>query len=335
MTPSESQRARVRVILLSIFASFVILILKVAAYEMTGSAALKSDALESLVNIVAAIFALGAVVFAGRPADKGHPYGHGKMEYFSSAFEGGLISLASVLILMEGARSLYMGVTPHKLEVGLFLNLGAGALNGVLGFILIRSGRKYKSKALEADGHHVMTDFYTTVGIGAGLFVVQMTGWNWLDPLMAIGVGLLLARTGFKLVRESSAALLDEEDPKVISKLVQLMNRIRPKDVVAIHELRTMRSGRFTHVDVHVVVPEFYEIKRAHDLVEEFGQQIISKGELEGEFHSHVDACERHYCRECSVEPCPIRAKPFESRPLLTEENATALGPLERGLHSL
>lgn len=332
--PDESQSLRIRVITISIVASIVIFAMKAWAYLLTDSTALKSDALESLVNIVSAFFALGAVIFAGRPADRGHPYGHGKMEYFSSAFEGGLISLAAVLIFIEGIHSLVVGTIPKQLEFGLYINLAAGGLNGILGLGLVRYGKRLKSKALEADGHHVLTDFYTTVGIGAGLFIVRITGWTFLDSFLALGVGTIMAFTGFRLVRESSAALLDEEDPVMIRSLVKSMNKYRTTDVIAIHELRTMRSGRFTHVDVHVVVPEFYEIKRAHDLVEDFGQKIIQEGHLEGEFHSHIDACERHYCRQCKVEPCPIRKQPFEGVLNWTEENATEIGPLERGLHS-
>jgi cation diffusion facilitator family transporter len=190
------------------------------------------------------------------------------------------------------------------------------------------------SKALEADGHHVLTDFYTTVGVAAGLFVMYLTGWQWLDAVLAIGISGLLASIGFRLVRQAAAALLDEEDSEMIKKLVGLMNKAKTDDIIAVHELRTMRSGRFTHVDVHIVVPEFYEIKRAHDLVEDFGQKIIEEGALEGEFHSHIDACERHYCENCSVSPCPIRRASFSSAVILTEENAVATGPVERGLRS-
>lgn len=326
------QKRRIQISVLAIVAGTVIFGIKTLAYITTGSTALKSDAIESLVNIVAGFFALGAVIFAGRPADKNHPYGHGKIEHFSAAFEGGLISLAAAIILFEGAKSFWVGVPPKDLNVGLYLNLAAGALNGVLGVILLRTGKSTKSKALEADGHHILSDFYTTLALGVGVFIMKVTGFYWMDPIMAIVVGLLLAYTGFKLVKSSSAALLDSEDPELIERIAGLINKVRTPDIVTVHELRTMRSGRFTHVDVHIVVPEFYEIKKAHYLVESFGERIIKEAQFDGEFHSHIDPCEMLYCKSCSFEPCPIRKEAFRGLEKVTVDSATASGPKEYGM---
>lgn len=270
-----TQPQRVRAMRLSLAAGIVILALKTAAFWLTGSMALKSDALESVVNVVAALFGLGAVIFAGQPADKEHPYGHGKMEYFSAAFEGGLISLAAAMILYESAVALVRGVELRDLGAGLALNLGAGALNGLLGWYLLRRGAALKSKTLEADGHHVLSDFYTTAGIAAGLFLVKATGWTRLDPAIAAAVGLLLGRTGFRLVRESAAALLDEEDSGTIDAIVSGLDGLLKKGVdetgvITVHGLRAIRSGRYTHVDIHLVVPEYIPVSEAHDDTDRF-----------------------------------------------------------------
>ncbi len=321
------QTSRIRLALLSIVAGVILLGLKYLSYVLSGSVALKSDAIESIVNVVAALFALGAVVFAGRPADREHPYGHGKIEHFSAAFEGGLISLAAVFILLEAARGFIYGVEFKNLGLGLAVNLLAGALNGVLGWYMLREGRRTRSRALEADGHHILSDFWTTVGIAGGLIAVKLTGFKWLDPFMAGVVGLLLARTGFRLVKESSQALLDMEDPAVLGKVLAAMNRVRTFDIIALHEMRTFRSGRYTHVDVHIVVPEYYPVRQAHDLCEEFGKRALVDGSIEGEVHTHVDPCGRMYCDRCPVEDCAIRQAPKTAETAFSLEEATAEGP--------
>jgi cation diffusion facilitator family transporter len=321
------QKSRIRLALLSIVAGSALLGLKYLSYVLSGSVALKSDAIESIVNVVAGIFALGAVVFAGKPADKDHPYGHGKIEHFSAAFEGGLISLAAVFILFEAAKGFIYGVEFKNLGLGLAVNLLAGALNGVLGWYMLREGRRTRSRALEADGHHILSDFWTTVGIAVGLIAVKLTGFKWLDPFMAGAVGLLLARTGFRLVKESSQALLDMEDPEVLTKVLEAMNRVRTLDIIALHELRTFRSGRFTHVDIHIVVPEFYPVRQAHDLCEEFGKRALVEGNIEGEVHTHVDPCGRMYCDRCPVEDCAIRQAPKTADTTFILKEATAMGP--------
>jgi cation diffusion facilitator family transporter len=321
------QSYRVRIAVLSITAGLCVLGLKYLSYVLSGSVALKSDAIESIVNVVAAVFALGAIIFAGKPADKEHPYGHGKIEHFSAAFEGGLISLAAVFILLEAGKGLLYGVELKDLGKGLLVNLLAGGINGLLGWFLLIQGRKTRSRALEADGHHILSDFWTTIGIATGLVAVKFTGLQWLDPVMAMIVGLLLARTGFRLVKESSQALLDMEDPKVLAQVLGVMNRVRPWDIIAVHEMRTFRSGRYTHVDVHLVVPEYYSIRQAHDLCEGFGIRVLKEAGIEGEVHTHVDPCMRLYCDRCPAADCAIRRSPQSRDTEITPEDATAQGP--------
>ena len=328
LSDQASQTSRTRVAILSIAAGCVILGLKYYAFHVSHSAALKSDAIENVVNVVAAVFALGAIVFAGKPADRNHPYGHGKIEHFSAAFEGGMISLAAVLILYEAVRSVVDKVPLENLSLGLGINFAAGCLNGLLGLYLIHKGRQQSSHAIMADGHHVLSDFYVTVGLAIGLLLVKVTGLLWLDIVLAIAVGAILAYTGFKLVRESSSALLDEEDPEVVSHLVEVINRIRPVDIVAIHEMRTMRSGRYTHVDIHMVIPEFYTIVQGHELAERFNAAVLGEAHLEGELHTHVDPCLRAHCPQCAVDPCPIRQAPNRGTQTITLDDAVAPGPI-------
>ena len=189
-------RIRLGAGLVSLIVGSALLGAKYVAYRLTGSTAILSDAMESIVNVVAAIFALGGLVFAGRPADRSHPYGHGKIEFFSAAFEGGMIAFAAVIIVYEAGRSLLQGVEVRALDLGLLITAGAGLMNLALGGFLVRTGRRHHSLTLVADGQHVLSDFWTSLGVVIGLFLVRMTGLPWLDPLVAAVVGINLAWTG-------------------------------------------------------------------------------------------------------------------------------------------
>ncbi|MEK7382083.1 MAG: cation diffusion facilitator family transporter [Elusimicrobiota bacterium] len=333
--PTETvQRERVRAILISLFAGTLILAIKAAAYFLTGSMALQSDAMESIVNVAAAAFGLGAVLFAGQPADKNHPYGHGKMEYFAAAFEGGLISLAAVVIIYQSILALFSGLELKNLGLGMVLNISAGALNGLLGWWLVRTGKRLRSKTLEADGRHVLSDFYSTAGILVGLILVKATGFWRLDPLVAMAVGGMLANTGLRLVRESAAALLDEEDSAMIEKIVATLDGLLRRGVgktgvITVHGLRAIRSGRYTHVDIHLVVPEYEQVAKGHDCAERFEGLLIDAAGLEGEVHTHIDPCRRKYCSGCTDAACPIRLLPHAGYNSITKEEATLAEPIE------
>jgi cation diffusion facilitator family transporter len=327
MPPDKSQAIRIRLAITAIIAGLGILAIKYYASVISGSAALRADAIESVVNIVAAVFMLWALRVAGKPADKDHPYGHGKIEHFSAAFEGGLIALAAVFIAWEALTTLHEqfveGIFKIKdLGRGIVWNAAAGVLNGALGIFLILMGRKHRSKAIEADGQHVLSDFWTTLGVLLGLLLVKLTGIQWLDPVLALLVATLLALTGFKLLGQSSQALLDMEDPKLLEQLIAAMNKIRPKDIIALHGLKTMRSGRHTHIDVHVVVPAHCALKAAHDLAESFGKRVIEEMGIEGEVNTHGEPCQSAMCQACAAA-CSKRDGPAGIQPALTVEDAT------------
>ena len=315
-------RARLRAVVISLAVSVVLLVAKYQAYRLTGSTAILSDALESIVNVVAAVFALGGIIFAGRPADRNHPYGHGKVEFFSAAFEGGLIAFAAVLIVYEVVLALLRGVEVRALDVGVSIVLGAGLVNLLLGWYLIRTGRKHASLTLVADGRHVLADFYTSAGIVIGLLLVRFTGIGWLDPLVAGVVALNLLWTGFRLVRHAAGGLLDEEDTDLLGRLLEVLQPHLSQGVIRVHHLRAIRAGRFHHVDAHLVVPEFWSVERSHELAEDLGERVMKELGVEGEMTLHTDPCHRIYCRMCDLDDCPIRREPFTERPRLTLEEA-------------
>lgn len=318
----EEARARLRAVVISLAVSVVLLAAKYQAYRLTGSTAILSDALESIVNVVAAVFAIGALIFAGRPADRNHPYGHGKMEFMSAAFEGGLIAFAALVIVYEVVVSLTHGVELRALDLGLTIVLGAGLVNLALGYYLVRAGRRYDSLTLLADGRHVLADFYTSAGVVVGLLLVRITGLTWLDPLVAAVVALNLMWTGVRLIRQASAGLLDEEDPALLDRLLEVLQPHLGQGVIRIHHLRAIRSGRFHHVDAHLVVPEFWSVERSHELAEDVGERVMKELGVEGEMTLHTDPCHRIYCRMCDLDDCPVRREPFTGRPRLTLDEA-------------
>lgn len=298
---------------------------KLLGWQLTGSAAVLSDALESTVNVVAATFAIFALRFASKPADRDHPYGHGKIEFISAAFEGGLISFAAVMILYTAARSLLVGPELRKLDVGLAITAGAGVANLILGAWILRQGKRTNSATLIADGHHILSDVWTTAGVLVGLFLVRVTGIVWLDPLAALAVGLLLGRTGVKLVRESVGALLDREDPELLQRLVEAFNEAPQVGITGVHRLRAIRSGDLVHVDAHVFVPEHWSVLQAHGAISELEDWVKERSALVGELALHLDPCHSRVCEGCGLPACPVRKDAFGGKHLLTVEQA--VGP--------
>ncbi len=320
-------RVRMRAALISLGVGTALLGAKFLAFHLTGSSAVLSDALESIVNVLAAVFAVGGVIFAGKPADRCHPYGHGKIEFFTAAFEGGLIAFAAVIVMLQAARGLVSGGEINHLDRGLLLIIGAGAVNGVLGWYLVRTGRTYQSLTLVADGKHVLSDFWTSAGVVLGLVLVRLTGVHWIDPVVAAGLGLNLAWTGWKLVRHAAGGLLDEEDAEIVRRLVAAADASSGSGIIRVHNLRAIRAGRFVHIDTHIVVPMFWDVGRAHDATDAFERRVIQVCGLKGEILIHTDPCRQLYCAQCDLPECSIRATPFRVRPALTVEEAVHPDP--------
>jgi cation diffusion facilitator family transporter len=318
---SQADRLRGQAAFISLIVSVGLLSIKFWAYFLTSSQAIFSDAMESIVNVVAALLALIIIRFSRQPADREHPYGHGKAEYFSQAFEGVLISFAAILIIIEATQALYFREAIAHIDMGLILTAGAGLVNLILGLFLLYRGKRYQSPALVASGKHIVSDVVTTVGVLVGLGLVALTGLWWLDALAAIFVGIHLAWVGGVLVKESFVDLMDAEDRGLISQLEEVLSRHRKDGIIHIHHLRVMRSGRYHHIDAHVVVPEVWDVGKAHDFTQRFEQRVIQDYPFEGEMHFHVDPCRRAYCRFCNLADCPVRQSPFvEVRPLKTDE---------------
>lgn len=307
----------------SLAVSVVLLGAKFWAYWMTASQAVFSDAMESIVNVIAASVSIYVIGFARQPADREHPYGHGKAEFVSAAFEGGLIAIASLAIVFEAVKALLGHQEIQQPGLGTVVTLATGLANAGLGYFLIRTGKKHNSATLIASGKHVYSDFWTSFGVALGLLLVTVTGVKWLDPVVALTMGALLAKTGFGLVRRSLGELLDEEDVEILENLRKLLSEDRPTGIIQLHHVRVMRSGHYHHIDAHAVVPEYWDVAEAHEKTDAFEARLMKKYPAPGELHLHVDPCQRAYCRNCAVMECPIRKHPFEKLRELTLEELT------------
>lgn len=309
---------------ISMLVSVALFIVKFWAYNLTNSEAVLSDALESIVNIAASLLALIVVFVASLPADENHPYGHGKVEFFSAAFEGGLITFAAGLIIFNAVESFFRGPELRQLNLGIGIVAGAGFINLALGLFLKSVGRNKQSEALVASGEHVVSDFYTSVVVVVGLLLCQWTEYLWLDPLLATLVGLHLGNVGFRLVQKSFGGLMDAEDKELLTQLTQHFSNWRKPGIIQIHHTRIIRSGRYHHIDAHVVVPEFWDIAKAHNETNRFAQNVISDYTYDGEFHFHIDPCRQAYCRICDLTNCEIRKEAFVDKPVLSLDNIVA-----------
>lgn len=263
-----------RYAIISILAALVTIGLKGGAYLITGSVGLLSDALESLVNLPAAIVALIALSAAARPEDEDHRYGHGKAEYFSSGFEGALIMLAAASIIYASVRRLLAPQPIERLALGAGISVIASLINLLVARVLFRAGRRHHSITLEADAHHLMSDVWTSAGVIVGVSAAALTGWQRLDPIIAIIVALNIVRTGVSILRRSLMGLLDTAIPDDLQrKITEIMAR-HARAGVRFHALRTRQAGAWRFVDFHVLVPGDWSVQRGHDLLEAIEEEV-------------------------------------------------------------
>ena len=263
---------------LSIAAAVATITLKFAAYLLTGSVGLLSDAAESVVNLVAAGVALVALRGAAQPADDDHPFGHSKAEYFSAAVEGIMIFVAAVFILWTSVARFLAPEPLENVGIGLAVSVVASVLNGTVAWVLMRAGRKHTSITLVADGKHLLTDVWTSAGVVVGVLLVAVTGWLRLDPIIAFLVGLNIIWTGLHLVRESVDGLMDhapdaQTQARIAATIAEFTQASSP-DQVRIHGLRARVSGHRTHIAMHVLVPGSWTVQRGHDLLEDIEDRL-------------------------------------------------------------
>ncbi len=301
---SHIPKTEARAALLSLAVSLILMGVKFGAYFATGSAAIFSDALENIVNVVASAFALYSLSLSHLPADEEHPYGHGKIEFLSAAFEGGMILVAAALIIIEATRSILRGVHLESLGLGMLLSFAAGLINAGVGYLLLRIGRRQSAVALEADGQHLITDAITSFGAVLALIIVYFTGWKNADPIAAMVFAGYIVLIGVRLLFTAGAGLMDRQDERDVRLLRQILDsHVGPAGkeprICSYHKLRHRHTGRYHWVDFHLVVPANWTIDQGHRIASSIEYEIELALGI-GNATAHIEPCTVAVCPHCA-----------------------------------
>ncbi len=302
-------KQRLSAILWVLIAGVLITALKFLAYFITHSNAIFTDALENIINIVAGAFAFYSIYLSSRPKDLNHPYGHGKVEFFAVGFEGSLILIAGITIIYRGVVGIYHPTEINRLMDGVWITALAGIANYALGYFLIKRSKTLKSITLEADGKHLLSDAYTSIGLIVGLVIIHFTGYTILDSILSILLGGLILHNGYQLIRRSVSGLMDEIDPQIVEQMVEILSKERKKSWVDIHNLRAQKYGSDLHIDCHLTLPNYWTLNQMHDEVSFIENTVANNAATKVELFIHVDPCLPQCCYYCAMENCAVRTE--------------------------
>ena len=308
--------------MISLVVSFVLTGTKFLAWFMTHSVAILSDALESIINVVAGAFACYSIYLTGKPKDENHPYGHGKVEFFSIGFEGAMIFIAGCLILFKAVQFFFIPTTLESIDKGLWIIGGTAAGNLVLGLYLLREGKKLNSLTIAGNGSHIMTDVYSSGGLIVALFIIHITGWAWGDPVASALMGTLILRQGYRLVRQSISGLMDETDMQVVDKVIAILQEHRRQEWIDVHNMRVQQYGNNYHIDCHLTLPYYLLLVDAHEelkAIEKLVNDSFTSAEVE--FFIHLDPCLPSCCHYCRMPDCAVRKHDFTGVIVWRREN--------------
>lgn len=297
-----------RIILIALIVGIILMLAKFGAYFLTASNFVLTDAAESIVNVLASSFAFFSIYLAAQPRDENHPYGHGKIEYFSVFIEGSLIAIAAVIIIVKSVYSIFYPNAIHDLLTGAFIIGATGLINGVLGYYMISRGKSLKSITIEADGRHLLVDMITSIGLVTGLLLIHFTSISWLDSALSILVALYILLSGYKLVRRSVSGLMDEADFGVVNEVLKVLNEKRRDEWIDIHNFRAQKYGNELHIDCHMTLPNYFDLNRVHHEVK-LVDVLINREVTNTELFIHTDPCLPECCHYCSMPHCPIRSE--------------------------
>jgi cation diffusion facilitator family transporter len=310
-----------KIILIALITGTILMVAKFAAYFITSSNFVLTDAAESIVNVVASSFAFFSIYLSSRPRDFNHPYGHGKVEFFSVFLEGSLIGIAGIGIISKSVYSILSPRPIHDLLVGASIIAATGLVNGLLGYYMIQKGKELRSITLDADGRHLIADLVTSIGLVAGLLLMHFTKILILDSILSIIVGLYLVFSGYKLVRKSVSGLMDEADFQVVEDIVKILDDKRKEEWIDIHNLRAQKYGHELHIDCHMTLPNYFDLNRVHEEVSLVDKLINTEAHVKTELFIHADPCVPECCHYCSMPNCPIRSEPKRTTFKWTLEN--------------
>ena len=288
--------------------------IKIVAWNLTQSVAILTDALESIVNVASGVIGLFSLMFAARPKDENHPYGHGKIEFISAGIEGTMITLAGVFIIFEAAQSFFAPPELKSLDVGIVIIGFSAVVNYGFGSWAYRTGKRNKSLALMASGKHLQTDTYTTLGIIIGLLLISFTKIMWLDGFTAILFAGLIVRMGLRIIRRAVAGIMDETDERLLTEMVEYLQENRETNWIDLHNLRIVKYGSVLHIDCHLTLPWFFTVKQGHDETDKLEALILDKFGDRIELNIHTDYCHDFSCPLCEKTDCDVRKSPFLGR---------------------
>lgn len=298
------------------------MLMKFTAYFVTQSNAILTDAAESIVNVIASSFAFYSIYLSSLPKDQNHPYGHGKVEFFSAFVEGTLIILAGIIILGKTVYNAFFPQEIHNLLDGSFLIGITGMINGALGWLMIKKSKTLNSLTIQADGKHLMTDAISSFGLVIGLLLIWLTNIYWLDSVISFLLAFYIIRNGYKLTRISVGGLMDESDVEVVEHVIDCLNTNRKEEWIDIHNLRTQRYGESVHIDCHVTLPYYFDLVKVHQEVSNI-DKLINKNILNTELFIHADPCLPECCHYCNLQYCPVRKEPKSKDIKWTLNNVT------------
>jgi cation diffusion facilitator family transporter len=310
----KEQSENVRLQLVVVIVGILLLITKFIAFFVTNSNAILTDALESIINVIAGSFSLYSLILSALPRDENHPYGHGKIEFIAASLEGSLIFVAGSIIIIKSVYNLFQPVELNALDFGILLTALAGFINLLVGIVVDRRGQATKSLVLQAGGKHLKSDAYSTVGILIGLFLIYITEYVWIDSVIAIIFGSIIIYTGYKILRTSVAGIMDAADYDLLKRIVQVLNENRRENWIDIHNLRVIKYGATLHIDCHLTVPWYLNVKEAHDEVEEVGRLVREKIDSGIELFIHTDPCVEASCNICQLGECMKRTSSLSKR---------------------
>ncbi len=282
---------------------------KFGAYFLTASNFVLTDAAESIVNVIASSFAFYSIYLSALPRDENHPYGHGKVEFFSVFIEGALIGIAGCVIIVKSVYSFFFPNIIHDLFTGAIIIGITGAVNGALGYYMIRKGKELRSMTLDADGRHLLADTVTSGGLVVGLLLIEFTGILWLDSALSILVGLYIVYSSYKLVRKSVGGLMDEADFQVVTDIINVLSEKRREAWIDVHNLRAQKYGHELHIDCHMTLPSYFDLNTVHTEISLVDKMINKDMGIKTELFIHADPCLPDCCHYCSMPNCPIRSE--------------------------
>jgi len=295
--------------------SFALMAVKFLAYFLTHSNAILTDALESIINVLAGSFALFSIYYASKPKDEDHPYGHGKIEFMSAGFEGGLIFIAGAYMIWKAVNGFFHTSEIHSLDIGIYLSALAGTANFLIGKFLITRGKKFDSVLMIADGKHLISDTVSSVGVILGLIIIYFTHLFWLDNLLALVFGAFIFLTGYKLIKQSVTGLLDETDYEKVDYIISMLNKNRRDKWIDIHNLRVLKYGSNLHVDCHITLPWYDTLEESHNEVSMVETLLKKDLGSDVEFFIHSDPCVPPVsCEVCLLKECKVRKAAFKTK---------------------